>query len=95
MAKKGDPTAQFNLGILYGKGQGVEKNQGSSFYWMKKSAVQGKAEAQFSLALKYFLGYAYFYGINGDTDWGKAETWLIKAKNQGVTKAQKLLDQIN
>lgn len=69
-AGKGDAAAQFNLGLCYAKGEGVEKDDSRAVTWYRKSAEQGYAEAQLNLARCYDGGegvpkdeteaYAYF-----------------------------------
>ena len=69
-AGKGDAAAQFNLGLCYAKGEGVEKDDSRAVTWYRKSAEQGYAEAQLNLARCYYGGegvakdeteaYAYF-----------------------------------
>ena len=53
-AKKGNAAAQFNLGICYEQGRGVEKDTKKAFEWYKKSAEQGFADAQYNLARSLF-----------------------------------------
>ena len=44
-AEKGDATAQFNLGEMYNRGEGILKDHGKASEWWHKAAVQGHAEA--------------------------------------------------
>jgi len=83
-AIKGDPQSQFDLGdLLFEK---KEYKQGS--YWYKKASEQNHAEAQYKLALNYYLGT----GI--EEDYSQALFWAIKAFNQGHLKANTLISQI-
>jgi TPR repeat protein len=50
-------VAQFNLGVCYANGYGVEKNLQQAFYWHKKAAEQGHAKAQYNLGVCYDKGY--------------------------------------
>ena len=45
-ANDGFPRAQFNLGLLYKKGQRVELDYNKALYWFQKSAGQGFAQGQ-------------------------------------------------
>ena len=45
-ANKGDASAQFNLGLMYAKGLGVDANQEDALRWIKKSADLGFAPAK-------------------------------------------------
>jgi TPR repeat protein len=44
-AEEGDPDAQFNLSICYGKGEGVPQNDSEAMKWLCKAAEQGHANA--------------------------------------------------
>ena len=56
MAKKGDATAQFNLGVRYAKGVGVLEDQTEAVKWYRKAAEQNYAEAQHKLGVRYATG---------------------------------------
>jgi TPR repeat protein len=55
-ADQGDATAQCNLGVMYGKGEGVQQNYTEALKWYKKAADQGDATAQYALGLMYYNG---------------------------------------
>ena len=55
-AEKGDKVAQYNLGCLYERGEGTEKNLEKAFYWYQKAADNGHSDAQ------WWLGYLYERG---------------------------------
>lgn len=48
-AEQGNPEAQYNLGVMYAKGQGVPKDGGQALFWFRKAAEQDYAEAQYLL----------------------------------------------
>lgn len=50
LAEQGDETAQFTLGIMYSRGQGVAQNDIEAVRWYRSSAEQGNASAQNNLA---------------------------------------------
>ena len=56
LAKKGNSTAQFNLGLMYDKGDGVRQNFPKAFRWYRLAAKQGNVSAQFNLGLMYYKG---------------------------------------
>ncbi|MBT3701483.1 MAG: sel1 repeat family protein [Alphaproteobacteria bacterium] len=82
LAEKGDAKAQNNLGILYRKGLGVEKNAAEAFKWYKRAANQNFAKAQFNLGLMYKQGN----GIKQDLK--KALKWYRKSAINGYPRAQ-------
>lgn len=78
LAQRGDPAAQYNLGLLYGKDRGAEE----SLKWLLKSAQQGFTDAQYELGLRYASGQG------AAKDPAEAVKWLYKAAVKGQTDAQ-------
>jgi TPR repeat protein len=56
LAKKGDVSAQLNLGFMYNMGLGVEKNGKEAVVWWTKAAEQGNMSALNNLANSYKYG---------------------------------------
>ncbi len=81
-AEKGDAGAQCELGIRYGKGNGIEKDADESVKWLRKSAEQNNARAQ------YFLGAAYYFGAGLTADYAQAAIWFRKSAEQNYAEAQ-------
>ena len=48
--------AQFNLGVVYGTGQGVSQDLAEAMRWTRLAADQGHAKAQHVLASAYATG---------------------------------------
>ena len=48
-AEKGDPEAQFLIGLQYKAGDGVDKDAAEAAKWLRKAAESGYAEAQSAL----------------------------------------------
>lgn len=82
LAKGGDPVAQFGLGTLYQKGNGVEPNQDKATAWFRRAAKQGFVPAQFN------LGNAYRHGRGVERDDTRAVYWWGKAAEQAFAPAQ-------
>jgi uncharacterized protein len=80
-AKRGDRLAQFNLAMMIYRGEATgDKDAGLA--WLRKSADQGLAQAQFNLGLLYENGA----GVpRSQTD---ATLWFKRAAEQGHTDAQ-------
>ena len=55
-AEQGDAQAQYNLGVLYANGMGVDKDFTKAVELYKKAAEQGYISAQFNLGLCYAFG---------------------------------------
>ena len=81
-AERGDPVAQFNLGVCYDNGEGVAKDQVEAVKWFRKAADQGLAEAQGN------LGVCYRNGKGVAKDQVEAVKWFRKAADQGLAEAQ-------
>ncbi len=56
LAKQGNATAQYNLGLMYDNGWGVPKNDKIAVKWYRLAAEQGNASAQYNLGLMYDNG---------------------------------------
>ena len=55
-ADLGYELAQYNLGVVYDNGQGVDQNYKKAFEWYEKAAEQGHTEAQHNLGTVYATG---------------------------------------
>jgi uncharacterized protein len=82
LANAGNPLAQFDLGVLYDQGLGVEKDDQEALFWYTKSAAQGYANAQTN------LGQMYCDGQGVPVDYNKAREWWSRAAQQGNLIAQ-------
>ena len=49
LAEQGDADAQYNLGDMYARGDGVPEDDAEAVKWLRLAAEQGHADAQFSL----------------------------------------------
>lgn len=87
-ALRGDQEAQFQVGVIFERGIGIEQNQTLAAQWFEKSAEQGYVDAQYNIAIMYAAGR----GVNADE--GKAMMWLAKAAKQKDKEARKLLNEI-
>ena len=81
-AEQGIADAQYNLGVMYAKGEGVPEDDSKAVKWYRKAAEQGIADAQF------LLGAMYDFGNGVPEDDSKAVKWYRKAAEQGHAKAQ-------
>ena len=55
-AVQGDDRAQYNLGVMYREGAGVEIDKKEALGWFILSAEQNNMLAQYSLGIAYFKG---------------------------------------
>jgi TPR repeat protein len=56
LALKGLAKAQYNLGVMYFRGQGVPQDYAKAVEWYRKAADQGHADSQYNLGLMYYKG---------------------------------------
>ncbi len=82
LAEQGDAFAQFRLGVMYEKGQGVPQDYAEAVKWYRKAAEQGHTDAQNNL----FVMYAEGQGV--PQDYAEAVKWYRKAAEQGLPEAQ-------
>ncbi len=52
----GKALSNYNIGIMYYKGEGVKQDKKEAAEWLRKSAEQGYAQAQFVLSAMNFTG---------------------------------------
>jgi TPR repeat protein len=55
-AERGDPDAEYKLGLAYDAGVGAPQDLAQAAAWYERAAEQGHAGAQFSLGLMYGNG---------------------------------------
>src|SRR6476619_7636540 len=82
LANDGDAAAQFNLGLMYMTGQGVQQDNAAAALWFRKAAEQGYALAQSN------LGTLYLYGHGVTQDDNEAVMWFRKAADQSDAVAE-------
>lgn len=80
-APRGDPEAQYLLGLLLRAGEGVPRDPATAATWFLAAAEGGHAEAQLTLALAQLAP-----GPDQAVDTGMA--WLNEAAAQGLPQAQ-------
>jgi len=89
LAEQGLAPAQFNLGHMYEKGQGIPQDYKEAVKWWRLAAKQGHVKAQVLLGAMYSLGK----GVTQDDT--EAAKWLRLAAEQGDTEAKGLLDLLS
>jgi hypothetical protein len=90
LAQQGNADAQFALGRMYEKGQGVPHNFEAEVMWYRKAADHGNADAQSIVGdlLRTGIGIEpQNYGKLGPVDYSQALIWLHKAADRGNADA--------
>jgi TPR repeat protein len=82
LAEQGDASAQYNLGQMYDKGQGVIQDYKEAMKWFRRSAEQGITKAQNN------FGVVYAKGKGVGQDYKREVKWYRKAAEQGNASAQ-------
>jgi len=77
-----DPEIWTDLGRMYKKGLGVERDHEIAVYWYRKAAEQGHANGQ------YNLGWMYTNSLGVEQYHEQAMFWYEKAAEQGHTQGQ-------
>lgn len=56
LADKGSPLAQYQMGLMYENGWGVERDYAQAANWYQKAANRGHARAKLNLDFIYLMG---------------------------------------
>jgi TPR repeat protein len=89
LAELGDAEAQYNIGVLYDEGAGVQQDYAEAARWYRKAAEQGFVDAQSNLGMMYYYGQ----GIAQDNE--KAYLWFKRAAEQGDAEAAERLQELS
>lgn len=73
--------AFYNLFLLYSDGASTIKNQCEAYYWLRKAAKEGVAQACWHLGMHYKLGIIVVQGLN------QAFYWFKKSAEKGCPEA--------
>ena len=87
-AEQGDAEAQFQLGLAYCNGDGIEENHEKAFEWWTKAAEQEVPAAM------YNLGIMYRDGDGVEQDLYNAMYWFGKAYRYGMKEAKNEMNAI-
>ena len=87
-ACRGHVQSQYELGLLYEKGNFVRKDQEEAVKWFHEAAEHGNVDAQLNLGKRYYLGF----GV--DKNHQEAVKWYRKAAELGNAHAQEELANI-
>ncbi|MBF0180162.1 MAG: sel1 repeat family protein [Magnetococcales bacterium] len=81
-AEQGDPEAQYDLGVLHERGEGMPVSLGEAERWYRLAAEQGFAMAQYNLGVLCIEGE----GVRRRD--GEGVKWFRLAAEQGMAEAQ-------
>lgn len=89
LSQRGNAEANFNLGILYEDGLGVNQDLAQALLYYDTAAIGGSFKAQ------YRLGLLYFVGKKVPLDNIKAKRWLTEAAVGGDSDSIEMLAILN
>jgi TPR repeat protein len=81
-AAQGEPSAQYRVGLMYFKGEGVVQDYTEAVKWYRLAAEQGHVHAQQN------LGNMFSLGIGVLQDFAEGLKWYRLAAAQGFALAQ-------
>lgn len=81
-AQTGDPAARYYVGLMFLKGQGVQKNPATALSWLSKSATSGHAYAQ------TYMGALNRRGEIMPQNYDAAMHWYLLAAKRNFKNAQ-------
>jgi TPR repeat protein len=82
LAEWGKTTSQYELGLMYYNGQGVEQNYKEAFKWFRLAAQKGLPDALFYFGLMHYEGKAVAQ------NYSNALLLFLEAAKQGQAQAQ-------
>ncbi len=80
-AEQGDVKAQWDLGVIYQNGRGVDIDYNEAIKWFTKAAKSGDKFSQFN------LGYMYYSGQGTPINKAESFKWYSLAAKQGYIDA--------
>jgi len=83
LAVEGDGDAQYNLALLYLKGNGVKKNERVALTWFTHAGNQDITDAQYNAGVMFYLGQGVYPDYKSAIQWWElaAETGHANAQN--------------
>lgn len=88
MANSGDATAQFNLGVMYANGLGVDRNMQTAMDWWTRSAAQLHVRAAHNLALAMLSGEPIVSGVKAEPDYPAILRYLKIGADAGYPNSE-------
>lgn len=81
-AKGGDTGAEYDLGVIYARGDGVGQDYAKAGSWFREAAINGNVAAQYNLAVLYERGLGLPQNMN------EALIWYHSAAARNYPSAQ-------
>jgi TPR repeat protein len=81
-AKSGDTGAQYDLGVIFARGDGVPQDYAKAASWFREAAINGNVAAQYNLAV------LYEHGLGMPQNMNEALIWYHSAAARNYPSAQ-------
>ena len=88
LATQGISVSQFNTGVNYSIGRGIQKDIEKAVYWYQRANEQGHSKAPFNIAI------VYADGIYTEPDYKLALEYFLVAEARGNLNAKKFLNKL-
>ncbi len=88
LATQGISVSQFNTGVNYSIGRGIQKDIEKAVYWYQRANEQGHSKAPFNIAI------FYADGIHTEPDYKLALEYFLVAEARGNLNAKKFLNKL-
>ncbi len=87
-AEAGSLSAQYHLGLMHARGEGVSRDLSAAAGWFERAARGGHNHAQF------ILGHMYSRGEGVPRDLSRAHMWFTAAAANGWWKAREAREKL-
>lgn len=87
-AEAGNASAQYHLGLMHARGEGVPKDLARAAGWFERAATGGHNHAQ------YIVGHMYAKGDGVPRDRARAHMWFTAATAGGWWKAREARERL-
>ena len=88
LATQGISVSQFNTGVNYSIGRGIQKDIEKAVYWYQRANEQGHSKAPFNIAI------FYAEGIYTEPDYKLALEYFLVAEARGNLNAKRFLNKL-
>lgn len=94
LANSGDAAAQFNLGVMYANGLGVDRHMETAMDWWSRAARQLHVRAAHNLALAMLAGEPVVGGVRAESDFPVILRYLKIGSDAGYPNSEYTLGKL-
>ncbi len=93
-AEQGHAKAQYNLGVLYTQGLGIQQDYSATMQWYYKAAEQGHAKAQYNLGVLYKQGHGVPQDSIQAMMWFRLAASNLPAGHEGHKEVEEQIEKL-